>query len=66
LYKEEIVAATAYDREAVRRRGIHAVTNFDLAEYIDLLGELCSLTSSTAMSLLLLPSSLLLPNHAAP
>ncbi len=53
-------AATAYDREAVRRRGIHAVTNFDLAEYIDLLGEFCSLTSSTAMSLLLLPI------HAAP
>lgn len=39
LYKEEIDAATAYDREAVRRRGIHAVTNFDLSEYIDLLGE---------------------------
>ncbi|KAL0023708.1 hypothetical protein WJX79_005686 [Trebouxia sp. C0005] len=39
LYKEEIEAATAYDREAVRRRGIHAVTNFDLAEYIDLLDE---------------------------
>ncbi|DBA95939.1 hypothetical protein WJX77_004025 [Trebouxia sp. C0004] len=39
LYKEEIEAATAYDREAVKRRGIHAVTNFDLAEYMDLLDE---------------------------
>lgn len=38
LYKDEIEAAIAYDKEAVRRRGIHAVTNFDLAEYIDLLG----------------------------
>ena len=39
LFKEEIEAATAYDREAVKRRGIHAITNFDLAEYVDLLGK---------------------------
>ena len=32
-------AAKAYDREAVLRRGIHAVTNFDLAEYMELLGS---------------------------
>ena len=38
LYKEEVEAAIAYDKEAVRRRGIHAITNFDLSEYIDLLG----------------------------
>lgn len=38
LYKDEIQAAIAYDKEAVKRRGIHAVTNFDLSEYIDLLG----------------------------
>ncbi|KAL3140248.1 hypothetical protein ABBQ38_004520 [Trebouxia sp. C0009 RCD-2024] len=37
LYKEEVEAAIAYDKEAVRRRGIHAITNFDLSEYIDLL-----------------------------
>lgn len=42
LYKDEIEAAIAYDKEAIRRRGIHAVTNFDLAEYIDLLGMLSS------------------------
>ena len=41
LYKEEVEAAIAYDKEAVRRRGIHAITNFDLAEYIDLLGAFC-------------------------
>lgn len=41
LYKEEVEAAIAYDKEAVRRRGIHAITNFDLCEYIDLLGEFC-------------------------
>lgn len=40
LYKDEIEAAIAYDKEAVRGRGIYAVTNFDLAEYIDLLGML--------------------------
>lgn len=38
LYKDEVEAAKAYDREAVLRRGIHAVTNFDLSEYMDLLG----------------------------
>lgn len=38
LYKDEVEAAKAYDREAVMRRGIHAVTNFDLSEYMDLLG----------------------------
>ena len=38
LYKEEVEAAIAYDREAVKCQGILAVTNFDLAEYVDLLG----------------------------
>ena len=38
LYKDEVEAAKAYDREAVLRRGIHAVTNFDLSEYMELLG----------------------------
>ena len=40
LYKDEVEAAKAYDREAVLRRGIHAVTNFDLSEYMELLGIL--------------------------
>ena len=44
LFKDEIEAAIAYDREAVKRRGIHAVTNFDLSEYKDLLGNLSSLS----------------------
>lgn len=38
LYRDEVEAAKAYDREAVLRRGIHAVTNFDLSEYLELLG----------------------------
>jgi hypothetical protein len=39
LYATEIEAAAAYDRESVARRGIYAVTNFDLSEYLDLLSE---------------------------
>ena len=37
-FEEEIEAARAYDMGAVKLQGLHAVTNFDLAEYKDLLG----------------------------
>ena len=37
LYATEIEAAQAYDRESVSRRGLEAITNFDLGEYARLL-----------------------------
>ncbi|KAK9825586.1 hypothetical protein WJX74_007950 [Apatococcus lobatus] len=37
LYEEEVDAAKAYDVEAIKRRGVGAVTNFDLSSYIDIL-----------------------------
>lgn len=39
LYEEEVDAAKAYDVEAIKRRGVGAVTNFDLSSYIDILGK---------------------------
>ncbi|KAK9810015.1 hypothetical protein WJX72_003347 [[Myrmecia] bisecta] len=39
LFHTEVEAARAYDRESVLRKGINAITNFDLAEYLDLLDE---------------------------
>ena len=40
LYEEEVDAAKAYDVEAIKRRGVGAVTNFDLSSYLDILGML--------------------------
>ncbi|CAL8466784.1 g6320 [Coccomyxa elongata] len=37
LFTTELEAAQAYDRESVMRKGLDAVTNFDLSEYCDLL-----------------------------
>ena len=37
LFTTEVEAAQAYDRESVMRKGVHAITNFDLAHYADLL-----------------------------
>lgn len=37
LFKTEEEAAIAYDREAVRVRGLQALTNFDLGRYLDLM-----------------------------
>lgn len=37
LFTTELEAAQAYDRESVMRKGLDAVTNFDLSEYRDLL-----------------------------
>lgn len=39
LFKSEVEAATAYDRELIVRKGVDAATNFDLSEYSDLLGN---------------------------
>ena len=39
LFKSEVEAAQAYDRELIVRKGIDAATNFDLSEYAELLGE---------------------------
>lgn len=35
LYETEVEAAVAYDKEAVRQRGLKAVTNFDITNYMD-------------------------------
>ena len=40
LHEHETDAAKAYDRAAVRCKGQHARTNFDLADHQDLLGML--------------------------
>jgi hypothetical protein len=37
LFSTEVEAAQAYDRESVLRKGINAITNFDLSEYTSLL-----------------------------
>ena len=49
LYATEIEAAQAYDRESVARRGLEAVTNFDLGEYLHLLSaQVCWACASPA------------------
>lgn len=40
LYTKEIDAAQAYDRESVMRKGLKAITNFDISEYLSLLSEI--------------------------
>lgn len=37
LFAKEVDAAQAYDRESVSRKGLKAITNFDICEYLDLL-----------------------------
>lgn len=37
LYTTELEAAQAYDRESVIRKGVEAITNFDLSHYMKLL-----------------------------
>lgn len=64
LYKEEVEAAIAYDKEAVRRRGIHAITNFDLSEYIDLLGTFCCTQCHSALAACLDYHFTSVPNRA--
>ena len=39
LFANEVDAALAYDRESVVRKGLKAVTNFDICQYLDLLSE---------------------------
>ena len=39
LYDSEDLAAVAYDEEAVRQRGLDAVTNFNINEYAEILAE---------------------------
>ncbi|GMH37567.1 hypothetical protein BSKO_05440 [Bryopsis sp. KO-2023] len=39
LYETEIDAAMAYDREAVRYKGIGALTNFDISLYMDIMDD---------------------------
>lgn len=34
LFDSEVEAAIAYDREAVRQRGLDAITNFELSECV--------------------------------
>ena len=48
LYENEIEAAKAYDVEAIKRRGVGAVTNFDLSTYLEILSKLCMAFSSIA------------------
>ena len=38
LYETEIEAAMAYDREAIRHKGLQALTNFDISMYTELMG----------------------------
>jgi AP2-like factor (euAP2 lineage) len=40
LFLTEPEAAAAYDRAAVQAKGMHAVTNFEIANYLDLLSAL--------------------------
>lgn len=44
LYDTQIEAAEAYDRAAVKQKGLQAITNFDLLNYLHLLnpGQICS------------------------
>lgn len=37
LFDQEVDAAMAFDRAAVKMRGLAAITNFDLSLYLDLL-----------------------------
>eukprot|EP01024_Parvocaulis_polyphysoides_P060495 TRINITY_DN6606_c0_g3_i4.p1 TRINITY_DN6606_c0_g3~~TRINITY_DN6606_c0_g3_i4.p1 ORF type:complete len:381 (+),score=74.42 TRINITY_DN6606_c0_g3_i4:190-1332(+) len=39
LFKTEVEAAIAYDKEAVMFKGLEAQTNFDISNYLDLLNE---------------------------
>lgn len=39
LFADEIDAAQAYDRASVAAKGLKAVTNFDISEYLDLLSK---------------------------
>ena len=50
LYNTEVEAAIAHNKEAVRCRGIDAVTNFDLADYKGLLGMLSQSCCAAAVT----------------
>ena len=39
LFTKEVEAAQAYDNESVMRKGLKAITNFDISEYLELLSE---------------------------
>ena len=39
LFTTELEAAQAYDRESVTRKGVDAITNFDLSHYTELLSS---------------------------
>ncbi len=39
VFPSEVEAARSYDRAQIAARGIHALTNFPLEQYLDMLGE---------------------------
>ena len=39
MFTTELEAAQAYDRESVTRKGVDAITNFDLSHYTELLSS---------------------------
>lgn len=64
LFNTEVEAAIAYDREAVKQRGIRALTNFDLMEYADLLSQQARSQLRRLRSLVRARRLLVIPRHS--